>query len=210
MKICVTSDTHGRDFEAQPADMFVHCGDMTAGGTLGETALLASWLSVSPYKHIILCPGNHDWCFQDDMEEARSLFDERVSILTNESVIIEGLTFYCNSYTPPFFDWAFMAEEDRLADMYRKSMPQEIDLLITHGPPRGILDPGYKEPHVGSTALRDAILNRKVRHHVFGHLHAAGGQERVLHGDDEDTVFHNVAACNESYQLKTQPKVIKI
>jgi Icc-related predicted phosphoesterase len=73
-------------------------------------------------------------------------------------------------------------------------------------PPRGILDPGGQELHVGSTALTDAVRTRQIAHHVFGHLHDAGGQT-VQRGA---TTFHNVAACNEEYVLVNQPKIIEL
>lgn len=216
MKICVTSDTHGRDFTAQPADVFIHCGDITAGGTVEETALFASWLHDSPYKHAIVVPGNHDRCFQEEFDAVRELFDDRVHILIDKGVQIDGVNFWGSPWTPPFFDWFFMKEEDDLRVVYSR-MPQEIDVLITHGPPRGILDPGHKEPHVGSRALLGAITDksRKIKHHVFGHLHAAGGKMHIgpgIVGEDYrlDTRFYNVAACNEAYNLVNQPIILEI
>ena len=85
-------------------------------------------------------------------------------------------------------------------------MPDVVDVLVTHGPPRGILDPGWQEAHPGSTALAGAVAARRIAHHVFGHLHDAGGQS-VQCGA---TTFHNVAACNEQYVLVNQPKVINV
>ena len=68
-----------------------------------------------------------------------------------------------------------MADESRLASLY-SGMPDTLDMLVTQGPPWGILDPGGQELHVGSTALADAVGTRQIAHHVFGHLHDAGGQ----------------------------------
>ena len=87
-------------------------------------------------------------------------------------------------------EWHFMANEQRLAALY-EAMPGEVDVLVTHGPPWGTLDPGWKTAHAGSKALAEAVSVRKVQHHVFGHLHAAGGR-MVQQGH---TVFYNVAAC---------------
>ncbi len=85
-------------------------------------------------------------------------------------------------------------------------MPDTLDMLITHGPPRGILNPGWQDAHVGSTALADAVIARTITHPLFGHLHHAGGKS-IQRGA---TTFHNVAACNEQYELVNQPKVIEV
>ncbi len=98
-----------------------------------------------------------------------------------------------------------MAEEERLANLYER-MPADIDVLVTHGPPRGILDPGWKAAHAGSTALAAAVPARRVRHHVFGHLHAAGGGTEEQNG----TKFYNVAACDEQYRLVNQPRLFDV
>lgn len=102
-------------------------------------------------------------------------------------------------------NWYFMAEEIRLAALY-ENMPASIDVLITHGPPFGILDPGWKVAHAGSTSLAHAVAGRAIKHHVFGHLHAAGGQSV----QQDDTAFYNVSACDEEYRLMNQPRVFEV
>ena len=59
-------------------------------------------------------------------------------------------------------DWHFMASEKRLAALY-EVMPSEVDVLVTHGPPLSILDPGWQAAHVGSRALAEAVRMRRVR-----------------------------------------------
>ena len=98
-----------------------------------------------------------------------------------------------------------MTTEHRLAALY-EAMPDEIDVLVTHGPPYGVHDPGWQAAHVGSTALASAVSARSVQHHVFGHLHAAGGRT-VQQGH---TTFYNVAACNDAYVLVNQPRVLDV
>jgi hypothetical protein len=73
-------------------------------------------------------------------------------------------------------------------------------------PPYGILDPGWKLIHAGSTSLAAAVSERNVRHHVFGHLHGAGGQMV----QQDHTIFYNVAACDEEYRLMNQPRVFEV
>ncbi len=211
MKVAVTSDTHGRqNWVMPPCDVFVHAGDITCRGSIEEISKFAARLRDEMSlpqgpRHAIIVPGNHDQCFELFPTPVRELFGENVHVLLDRAVVLDGVRFYGSPWTPPFMRWHFMADESRLASLY-SGMPDILDMLVTHGPPRGILDPGGREPHVGSTALADAIVTRQIAHHVFGHLHDAGGQSIQRGG----TIFHNVAACNEQYVLVNQPKVVQL
>jgi hypothetical protein len=58
------------------------------------------------------------------------------------------------------------AQRDALYD----TVPQGTNILITHGPPLGILDDGQ-----GCSALRRAVIRVKPRLHCFGHVHTGYG-----------------------------------
>ena len=211
MKVAAISDTHGRQNWTVPScDVFLHAGDITGRGSLEETAAFAVKLakrmeSSGGPEHAIIVPGNHDECFELFAEPARALFSPRVHVLLNEAIVLNGIRFFGSPWTPPFMDWHFMASEQRLAALY-EVMPSEVDMLVTHGPPWGILDPGWQAAHVGSRALAEAVRVRQVQHHVFGHLHAAGG--RMMR--QEHTTFYNVAACNDRYELVNQPRIFDV
>lgn len=211
MKVAAISDTHGRrSWEMPNCDVFIHAGDMTGRGSLPETADFANRLrkemeSSGGPTHAIIVPGNHDECFETLPKAARGLFGANVHVLEDEPLILEGVSFYGSPWTPPFMRWHFMAEESRLARLYQ-NMPASVDVLVTHGPPYGILDPGWKLIHAGSTSLAATVAERNVRHHVFGHLHGAGGQ-MIQQGH---TIFYNVAACDEEYRLINQPRVFEV
>jgi Icc-related predicted phosphoesterase len=211
MKVAAISDTHGRqNWEMPNCDVFIHAGDMTGRGSLQETAAFATRLRAemeSPRgpTHAIIVAGNHDECFEKFPRAARALFAVNVHVLQDEPLVLDGVTFYGSPWTPPFMQWHFMAEESQLAILYQ-NIPASVDVLVTHGPPLGILDPGWTGTHVGSTALAEAISQRKVRHHVFGHLHAAGGQMV----EQANTSYYNVAGCDEQYTLINQPRVFEI
>ena len=158
MGVAVTSDTHGRLNWVMPScDVFVHAGDVTGRGSIEETSRFAARIRdemSSPHgpKYAIIVPGNHDQCFELFTTPARELFGANVHVLVDEAVSLDGVRFYGSPWTPPFMRWHFMADETRLASLYA-GMPDTLDMLITHGPPRGILDPGWQDAHVGSTAL---------------------------------------------------------
>ena len=67
--------------------------------------------------------------------------------------------------------------------MDRDPIPENTDILITHGPPQGLhdeVDEVYSGPrNVGCPHLRRAIERIRPRLHVFGHIHEGHGVTRV-------------------------------
>ena len=214
LTVACIADTHGRSFTIPPCDLFIHAGDWTGGGSLAETAALAGWLAEQPQaKRKALVPGNHDLVAQEEPDRIKAMFGGIADILIDEALEVDGRHFWFSPWTPPFMNWAWMMTEPGLAEVVYSKMPQELDMLITHGPPRGILDPGHKEPHVGSTALLAAIQSRQIRHHVFGHLHAAGGETALLFESEAplvQTTLHNVAAVDEAYKMRRGCRIIEL
>jgi Icc-related predicted phosphoesterase len=209
MKIAATSDTHGRWFDIPPCDVFIHCGDLTAGGTEKETRDFAGYIDAQDQiaRHSLIVPGNHDrWIYENQDLAVEMFMENDLVLLIDKEYQIDNNTFYGSPWTPPFMQWYFMAGEDKLRDIYKK-IPHSVDVLITHGPPYGILDPGWNDAHVGTPSLLTAVQTRYVRHHVFGHLHADGGKTAIMKtrsvgiSTQPTTLYHNVAACNDAYVL---------
>lgn len=220
MRVAAISDTHGRDgWRVPPCDVLVHAGDMTSAGTYRETQRLAEWLtvlmeSVQGPEYVILVPGNHDACFEERLTEVRALFGPKVFVLVDEGVTLNGVTFYGSPWTPPFRNWHFMKPEADLGVTYG-GIPATLDVLVTHGPPAGVLDPGYQQRHAGSSALWQAVSGRRVQHHVFGHLHGGGGKAKLVREADKlgrvgPTCFYNVAACDDAYRLLRSARVFEV
>jgi Icc-related predicted phosphoesterase len=89
---------------------------------------------------------------------------------------------------------------------YWNLIPENLDVLITHGPPFGILDqtaPG--EAHLGCEELRDAVERKKPRVHLFGHIHGGAGTF-----ENEATRFVNAAYLNERYKPFDPARKIRI
>ena len=85
-------------------------------------------------------------------------------------------------------------------------IPNDIDILVTHGPPYGYLDTvrwdGHTK-HVGCEELLDRVLKLKPKLHVFGHIHGAAGEDSF-----EGTHFVNASSCDERYKPINPPIVI--
>lgn len=219
MRIAVTSDTHSQDFEFPDADFFIHCGDITTWGTIEEVARFAQRLNASDYEAGAIVPGNHDGVFEHMPVIAEGLFDRRFRILVDRLYVWKGLRIYGSPWTPPFGSYSFMYEERRLRRVYT-GIPKRLDFLVTHGPAKGILDQAhirderYEERrliHIGSTELRTAVLNRDIRHHVFGHVHAQGGLPTLEYRPGRFAT--NCAATdieNGFYVMRRAPRLFEI
>lgn len=209
MKLVLISDTHEKHgkLTVPDGDVLVHAGDLTYRGDFYATLEAAQWLRSLPHKHKIVIAGNHDYLFEKKNKEARGLMDG-LHYLENESVVIEGIKFYGSPVQPRFYDWAFNVDRGPAIRAYWDRIPEDTDVLITHGPPRGVLDqaaPHRNSEHVGCDDLFEAVLRIKPKVHVFGHIHGGYGYRRIL-----DTQFYNASVVDEAYNVRNEPWEVEI
>jgi len=168
MTLLHLSDTHSQHTklaDLPPADIIVHSGDITFGGSVQEAMDFINWFSDLPYKHKIFVAGNHDCCLCDANIEG---LPDDVHYLCGTSCTIEGLHFHGIPL--------FMADvqDGNLQRMYA-AIPQDTDILITHEPPYGFCDL-WGNRHAGNKDLRKAIdVLPNLKYHLFGHQHEAFG-----------------------------------
>ncbi|KAB5547233.1 metallophosphoesterase domain-containing protein [Coniochaeta sp. 2T2.1] len=185
------------------ADVVIHCGDLTKGSSPSEFAATFSFLSSldSPLK--IAIPGNHDvaldptyWAGRHLRWEGaqgstgrkagyalrvRGMVDEAkkrggVRLLVEEGtyhfVLANGarLKVYASPWTPAFGGWPF---QYRGAHEFR--VEEGTDVVVTHGPPEGVLDSTAFYGDAGCGYLLDAVGRAKPKVHCFGHIHEGWG-----------------------------------
>lgn len=203
MKIVCISDTHNEEMMEQvpDGDILIHAGDATRLGSLQEVAIFAQWWGFLPHKHKIFIPGNHDFLY----EGARSIADTFVRSLQDELMEIEGLKIYGSPWQPEFFDWAFNLPRGEPLRRVWSRIPDDVDILITHGPPFGILDANMSGEPVGCEDLLARVKEVKPRLHIFGHIHEGYGQRTVGR-----TTFINASICDEDYVASRKPFVIEL
>lgn len=105
---------------------------------------------------------------------------------------------------------AFAHTEAELAEIYRKTCTEKVDVLVTHGPPKGILDRAFFGVDLGSEALANHLTQLQLRRceplfHVFGHVHEGYGVARdVKLGSSSSigTTFINAASVNLFHTLR--------
>lgn len=218
-KLVIISDTHNlhNDISLPNGDVLIHCGDITRAGTTKELKFFADWLKSVPHSEVIIVPGNHDGVFQEQEDEARQILNNsrnNVHVLIDQPVECFGHKFYGSPWTPEFFDWWFMKKRgEELKEVWHK-IPKDTEVLITHGPPCGILDVvvrGYGlYENVGCVDLANAISNLdKLKLSLFGHIHSQYGMINKFY-DDRIVGFVNAALVNDRYTLTRNPVVLDI
>src|SRR3974390_2505199 len=224
MKVVLISDTHGlhNSIRVPNGDVLIHAGDLSPSGTDSEISEAARWFGALPHRHKIVIAGNHDWLFERQPSRASALLRSAgVIYLEDSGTSVDGLTIYGSPRQPEFMHWAFNVPRGRLT-RYWRHIPHGLDILITHGPPYGILDqrvsPSMRrvapwedeEPfggsdHVGDEELLVAVEIAKPQVHVFGHIHGSYGRTQ-----NNDTTCLNAAICNENYEPIHEPWVTDV
>jgi len=183
MKIWHISDTHtyhGLLNIPENVDMVIHSGDATnprdSFASKEQMQNFIYWFSLLPIKHKIFVAGNHDVCIErnyikkDDFDKAGIIY------LENDWIEIDNLKVWGSPFTPSFGNgWAFNKDRTKLHDVW-KHIPDDTDIVVTHGPPKGILDLSYnfssgELEFCGDLSLKKRMLNIKPKLCLFGHIH---------------------------------------
>jgi len=230
IRFVFASDTHeAPDWENNlpDGDVLIHCGDFTMLGGLQETKDFVSKFEKQPHKIKIVVAGNHEMTFDTEkFKLKRQVIEERFRYLkkvndvkvkevvtTNSNLIylensattILGYKIYGSPVQPHFYDWAFNVRRERIGEIWNQ-IPNDTEILITHGPPLGFGDCNEDNEHVGCEDLLNAIRNRvKPKIHAFGHIHHDYGVWK-----DENTIYVNAAICDISYNAMRRGIVIDL
>lgn len=209
-RIVCLSDTHGHHEKLTarlpPGDILVHTGDFCTSGAEGQFRSFAHWFLRQPHPHKVLVAGNHDICLERDLDLARRRLGEGAVYLFDQEAEVAGLRFYGAPWQPAFFDWAFNLPRGgpELREKWAR-IPEGLDVLLTHGPPLGLLDWVPGKGMVGCEELRNAVTRARPRLHIFGHIHEGTGVERC-----DGTFFVNAAICTGNYAPRNPIRVIEV
>lgn len=178
MIVDAIADLHGYYPELEGGDLLIVAGDLTKRDTKEEYFDFFTWIAIQKYKKKILIAGNHD-NFTVEMPEVFNAISD-FDYLCDSGTEFEGLKIWGSPHSLWFPQVnpkcaAFMDSEYNLAAIYEK-IPNNIDILISHGPPIGILDQNVEGSSCGSQALLNAIERIKPRLVIFGHIHEQGGK----------------------------------
>ena len=207
MVLVLFGDTHElhREVEVPAGDILIGVGDFTMfSKNLAAIEDFNEWLGELPHRHKIVVPGNHEF-FLESNPERRSLLDN-ANVLIDESIEIEGLHIYGSPMTP-LYGAAFGKSSAKDRERHWSHVPKDTHVLITHGPPFGILDlsPDQAE-RMGDPELRKRVTALPaLRLHAFGHVHGAYGSV-----EQDGVTFANVALMGLLGDLVQAPIVLRM
>lgn len=236
MRIWCISDTHRKHgFLNIPnnVDMVIHAGDCGDAKNPAENAnevldFLEWYNSLSHIKYKVLIAGNHDTSIWQGLVKPEEIQKNGIMYLQHEQIEIEKLRIFGSPYTPTFgTNWAFNVNRDKLNNFWQH-IPDGTDILITHGPPRGILDHtesgvewDFREDNsaknvavysCGCKALLSRVKIIKPKFHIFGHIHSETNCHNAgtMTIQDYPTKFINASVVTLRQEMANNGVIIEI
>ncbi len=215
MILTIISDTHNKhkhiSGDLKGGDLLLHAGDISSMGYEHEIREFAKWYNgLDNYTTKVFIAGNHDWGFQNNAEKTKEILEtyKDIKYLEDEFLsIIDGgepeIKIWGSPWQPEFYNWAFnLPKGGWELEQKWKDIPDDIDILITHGPAWGFLDDveGNRNVHLGCELLAERIKQIKPKIHICGHIHTGYG-----HYYDGHTHYFNAAVLNERYNYAHLP-----
>ena len=182
MKLLLFSDLHS-DFRtasklvalSKNVDIVVGAGDYCIGRR-GLEKIIDSLARIT--KPTVLVPGNSE-SEVELIKACRSWKSARV--LHGTRVIFDEITFFGiggGIPTTPFGSWSYDFSEAEANDLLRDCPGGCI--LISHSPPKGVVDLSSDGRSLGSLAIKETIDLKKPDLVVCGHIHGSAGQRNRL------------------------------
>lgn len=208
MKVIFISDTHGRhkQLPKMNGDMIIHAGDITSRGTKNEVLDFLNWFRELDFEHKIFIAGNHDYFLEELIDfELEQLIPKNIVYLNDSGITINELKIWGSPIQPWFHDWAFNKKRGAEIKEHWDLIPNDTNILITHGPPYQILDKTIRGENVGCEELLEKILIVKPNIHVFGHIHEDYGIKESNH-----VKYINASSLDVKYNLVNPPIEVNI
>jgi len=212
MRLVCISDTHGdhEGLELPSGDVLIHAGDLSAHGQRAETLAFMQWLGSRGFDNTVCIAGNHDTFMEEEPLLARQFAEDHGVLLLNDSGCeLGGHQFWGSPITPRFCNWSFMRDAGEPIEAHWRLIPDNTDVLITHGPPFGIMDqvrrPDGQSERTGCPSLLARVQSIAPVTHIFGHIHEGRGSQ-----SHDGVTYFNVCTMNEHYQRAYEPVVIDL
>lgn len=207
MKIVFISDTHAkhRQLTLPEGDILIHAGDVSERGEPEQIDDFLNWISIQDFRHKIFIAGNHDFYFEDVASiQLDFIIPDNVIYLNDSGVTIEGIKIWGSPVQPWFYDWAFNRQRGEEIQQHWDLIPNDTDILITHGPPKGVLDMTKGGIEAGCENLYDTVMRTTIKVHVFGHIHEGYGMR-----DLNNKTFINASSVDYHYRITNAPVVFE-
>lgn len=212
---------HGNYPKLKGGDILIVSGDLTASHSKSEFTKFTEWYLAQNYSKKVIIAGNHDTL----IENGDYYFNhDWLGYLCDSGTTFENLKIWGSPWSAQFkginpkccaFTFPFGCDNEEHLNEYWDMIPDDVDILITHTPPYGILDgiPNEydgTEYHTGSKSLLTHLEDRiKPKLHVFSHIHEHGGKQLIYkrpgHGTENNTTCVNASIMNEKYKPVNKP-----
>jgi Icc-related predicted phosphoesterase len=218
MKITFISDTHNKHNQVTSSlpggDLLIHAGDISSMGYKHEIQQFCKWFnSLENYTVKTFIAGNHDFGFEKEPEMSKEIVGSYKWIdYLQDSFLGYGVDtenyvkIYGSPWQPEFHNWAFNLPKDGWElEQKWNDIPEDTDILITHGPAFGYLDKVVgRYDNLGCELLANRIKTIKPKIHVCGHIHSGYG-----YVFDGDTHYINASVLDEQYQYTQKPLTVE-
>lgn len=219
-KIVAISDQHGYLPEIPECDILLIAGDICPiDSHLPDYQIewldtdFRWWLVENSHKakYIMGIAGNHDFVFET---HKRTIPKNLPWIYLEDSgYCANGINIWGTPWQPWFMNWAFNAPKDDDKEEFLCNkfslIPNNTDIIMCHGPPRGYGDKTTRDEFVGSVALLDAIDRVQPELCVFGHVHEGYGNWNY-EWNEGGPILANVSLVNSDYRMKNFPTIFEI
>ena len=225
MKIWHISDTHGSHKSLvipEGIDVVIHSGDCSnyrdPYNNESEVRDFIDWFSGVDIPTKIYVAGNHDTSIEKGLIMGNDFTDNGITYLENESIVLDGIKIFGSPHTPQFGQWAFMKARHKLERVWGMAIDDDVDVIVTHGPPKGILDLAEDRngclEYCGDKSLLNRVKEVNPKLVLFGHIHNArdivNTGIRKLYG--LETIFSNATTVTDGKrgELTSNGNVIEI
>lgn len=213
LKIVCISDTHSyhRKINVPKGDVLISAGDITWRGEVDILEDFAMWMAGQPHKYKISILGNHDKFEYRNQDVPPKIFQKYgINFLHNSGIDIDGIYFWGSPVSPFFHNWAWNVHRGKDIAKVWSQIPDNTNILITHGPAYGKLDRVEKVYAHDNVGCKDLLLRIKelksLKASIAGHLHLQGGNMLEING----VKYVNAACCDEAYNPIQPPVVFEI
>jgi len=218
MIVTFISDTHNKHNQVTSSlpggDLLIHAGDISSMGYKHEIQQFCKWFdSLDNYTVKTFIAGNQDFGFEKEPEMAKEIVGSYKWInYLQDSFLGYGVDtenyvkIYGSPWQPEFHNWAFNLPKNGL-ELEQKwdDIPEDTDILVTHGPAFGYLDTIMGQyDNLGCELLTKRIKTIKPKIHICGHIHSGYG-----YVFDGDTHFINASVLDERYQYTQKPLTVE-
>lgn len=206
MKITIFSDTHNMHNNITNhligGDILICAGDITSLGTKKEIFNFYYWFNeIKSYRYKIFIAGNHDFWLENKENKFPKNNTNTIYLMDESINLINNINIYGSPWQPEFYNWAFnIPRNSKEMEKIWENIPNNTDILITHGPPHGILDKTKENLNVGCEILYERINKVKPKIHIFGHIHEGYGYKKM-----KDTHYINGSILDCYGRVKNDP-----